>query len=375
MHQRGCARMDNSQSDEECRAFGALLSEWMFLAKVPLLATSHLFERHAMCSSTASMEGKTVVVTGATSGIGLETAIELARRKARVILACRDVEKANAVAQLIHDETKQIAVVKRLVLDSFESVREFCDQVNRSEDRLDVLINNAGLINCSTEFTYTKDGFETCFQANHLSPVLLTLLLLAAEERAEPYRERVVGLAQHRRRVAARGEGARPVHAAHAVRGVRQQQAGAEPLHRGAGRQDQGHRRHCKLPPSRPGADSHSESWITFAQADFSSRRAHERKDGRGRRTDDRAAGGGPGAGEDHGRVLRGVRARQRALPQPAARGPRAGRARVPHVRPTGRARSGRALLHAQPLTVVSFERVACIFTILWIETNCIGSY
>ncbi|XP_065311221.1 retinol dehydrogenase 14-like isoform X5 [Dermacentor albipictus] len=178
MHQRGCARMDNSQSDEECRAFGALLSEWMFLAKVPLLATSHLFERHAMCSSTASMEGKTVVVTGATSGIGLETAIELARRKARVILACRDVEKANAVAQLIHDETKQIAVVKRLVLDSFESVREFCDQVNRSEDRLDVLINNAGLINCSTEFTYTKDGFETCFQANHLSPVLLTLLLL-----------------------------------------------------------------------------------------------------------------------------------------------------------------------------------------------------
>ncbi|XP_050046127.1 retinol dehydrogenase 12-like [Dermacentor andersoni] len=180
--------MGNSQSDEEGRAFGALLSEWMFLAKVPLLATSHLFERHAMCSSTASMEGKTVVVTGATSGIGLETAIELARRKARVILACRDVEKANAVAQLIHDETKQIAVVKRLVLDSFESVREFCDQVNRSEDRLDVLINNAGLINCSTEFTYTKDGFETCFQANHLSPVLLTLMLLEKLRKSAPSR-------------------------------------------------------------------------------------------------------------------------------------------------------------------------------------------
>lgn len=183
--------MDHGRSDEECRPFGqlgALVSEWMFLARVPPLATSHLFERPGMCSSTASMEGKTVIVTGATSGIGLETAMELARRKARVILACRDVEKASAVAQLIRAETKQTAVVKKLVLDSFESVREFCDQVNRSEDRLDVLVNNAGLINCSTEFTYTKDGFEACFQANHLSPVLLTLMLLEKLRKSAPSR-------------------------------------------------------------------------------------------------------------------------------------------------------------------------------------------
>ncbi|XP_037564259.1 retinol dehydrogenase 12 isoform X3 [Dermacentor silvarum] len=330
--------MDHGRSDEECRPFGqlgALVSEWMFLARVPPLATSHLFERPGMCSSTTSMEGKTVIVTGATSGIGLETAMELARRKARVILACRDVEKASAVAQLIRAETKQTAVVKKLVLDSFESVREFCDQVNRSEDRLDVLVNNAGLINCSTEFTYTKDGFEACFQANHLSPVLLTLMLLvhratcgttraicqfcspreAAEERAEPDRQRVLGLALHRRRVAAGSEGAREVHAAHALRGVRQQQAGHVPLHRRAGRQDQEHRRHCKLPPSRPGADSHSKPWIIFAQTDFSSCCVHQRKDGRARRTDNHTAGGGPGAREDHGRIFRRMRARRRALP------------------------------------------------------------
>lgn len=166
----------------------ALLSEWMFLTRVAPLAASHLFEGHAMCSSDASMEGKTAIITGATSGIGLETAKELSRRKARVILACRNVEKAKDVAQRITDETKQPVVVKRLVLDSFESVREFCDEVNSSEERLDVLINNAGLINGSSELTYTKDGFEACFQINHLSPVLLTLLLLDKLRESAPSR-------------------------------------------------------------------------------------------------------------------------------------------------------------------------------------------
>ncbi|KAH8040198.1 hypothetical protein HPB51_009746 [Rhipicephalus microplus] len=182
----------DSPSMKQCRSafsrFYDLLSEWMFLARVAPLSTSHLFERHAMCSSDASMEGKTVIITGATSGIGLETAKELARRKARVILACRNVEKAKEVAQQISDETNQPVVVKKLVLDSLESVKEFCDEINESEERLDVLINNAGLINSSEEFTYTKDGFEACFQINHLSPVLLTLLLLDKLRKSAPSR-------------------------------------------------------------------------------------------------------------------------------------------------------------------------------------------
>ncbi|CAN7995987.1 unnamed protein product, partial [Ixodes pacificus] len=81
------------------------------------------------------------------SGIGKETAKELARRKARVILACRNLEKADKARQEIFEETQQKVVVKRLDLASLRSVREFADDILKTESRLDILVNNAGLIN------------------------------------------------------------------------------------------------------------------------------------------------------------------------------------------------------------------------------------
>ncbi|EEC19279.1 short-chain dehydrogenase, putative [Ixodes scapularis] len=80
-------------------------------------------------------------------GIGKETAKELARRKARVILACRNLEKADKAMQEIFEETQQKVVIKRLDLASLRSVREFADDILKTESRLDVLVNNAGLIN------------------------------------------------------------------------------------------------------------------------------------------------------------------------------------------------------------------------------------
>ncbi|XP_077556810.1 retinol dehydrogenase 12-like [Haemaphysalis longicornis] len=186
--QRDVSRQLDEYSGTLIDKLWAYYEELIFFTRLASLGLNHVFEPAAMCQSQASMEGKTVIVTGATSGIGLKTAKELARRKARVILACRNVEKANSIAQKIQDDTKQAVVVKKLVLNSFESVRSFCEDINRTEPRLDVLINNAGMVNISRDIVLTKDGYEDCMQANHLSPVLISLLLLEKLKKSAPSR-------------------------------------------------------------------------------------------------------------------------------------------------------------------------------------------
>jgi len=141
----------------------------------------------AMCHSDQNMEGKTVLITGATAGIGKATAEDMARRKARVILACRNMEKANRVANGIKSSTgNQNVVVKHLELSSFDSVRKCAEDVLRTEERLDVLINNAGIF--PERFEITEDGCEKVMQSNHLGHFLLTLLLLDLIKKSSPSR-------------------------------------------------------------------------------------------------------------------------------------------------------------------------------------------
>lgn len=85
------------------------------------------------------------------AGVGKETALELARRGARVVIGCRNLQKARLVAQEIFDRTQQRVIVKHLDMNSLKSVRHFCDDVIKTEDRLDVLINNAGAIGRTRE--------------------------------------------------------------------------------------------------------------------------------------------------------------------------------------------------------------------------------
>lgn len=181
-----------SPAEKESKTFAAwvwtLVAEMVFFVKLALISTEHLWERHAMCASQATMEGKTVIVTGATSGIGRETAKELAHRKARVIIACRNLKRARVVAQEIFDETKQLVVVKHLDLHSLKSVRQFCDDVITTEQRLDVLINNAGGVGHSKKVKLTEDGYEESFQANYLAPFLLTILLVDLLKKSSPSR-------------------------------------------------------------------------------------------------------------------------------------------------------------------------------------------
>ena len=151
----------------------------------------------AICPSNALMTGKTVIITGANSGIGQATALELAKRQARVILACRDVDKANATVRYIRRKTASgQLVVKRLNLASLASVKSFAEDISKGEDHIDVLINNAGVMQCP--FSTTEDGFETQMGVNHLGHFYLTNLLLAKLKQSAPSRVVVVSSGLHK---------------------------------------------------------------------------------------------------------------------------------------------------------------------------------
>ncbi len=112
--------------------------------------------------------GRTIVVTGANSGLGACTARELARSGANVILACRDTAKGGAAAATMTGNVE----VRPLDLSDLASVRAFADGI----EHLDVLVNNAGVM--ATPLRRTKDGFELQIGTNHLGHFALTGLLL-----------------------------------------------------------------------------------------------------------------------------------------------------------------------------------------------------
>lgn len=121
--------------------------------------------------------GRTILVTGANSGIGFATSAVLSRAGARVLLACRDHDKATAAAARIREQTPD-ADLGIVVLDqaSLASVTAAAAQIRDEEARLDVLVNNAGVM--GPPLTRTEDGFELQFGVNHLAVFALTAHLL-----------------------------------------------------------------------------------------------------------------------------------------------------------------------------------------------------
>ena len=141
------------------------------------------------------LSGKTAVVTGAASGIGVETARALLTAGARVLLAVRDTAKGEAVAAELRQSTgNPAAEVVALDLSSLASVRQAAADLLNTAPRIDLLINNAGVM--ATPQGQTADGFEMQFGTNHLGHFLLTTLLMPALLAAAP--SRVVVAEQHR---------------------------------------------------------------------------------------------------------------------------------------------------------------------------------
>ena len=156
-------------------------------AAVAVLFAGRRFFQGPRCNSSKGLKGKTAVITGGNTGIGKETAIDLARRGARVIIGCRNLEKGKAALKEIHERSGSTDVfLLKIDLASLDSVRKFADNILNSEPRLDILINNAGVMAC--DYQKTEDGFEMQFGTNHLGHFLLTMLLLDLIKKSEPSR-------------------------------------------------------------------------------------------------------------------------------------------------------------------------------------------
>lgn len=148
-------------------------------------------------SDIPDLSGKTAIVTGANSGIGIETARELARKGARVILACRTQEKGEAALQNIRGELPGASLqLESLDLADLASVARFAQEFKKSSSRLDILCNNGGVM--VPPLGKTADGFEIQFGTNHLGHFALTAQLLEVIRATDGARVVTVSSTAHR---------------------------------------------------------------------------------------------------------------------------------------------------------------------------------
>lgn len=123
------------------------------------------------------LKGKTIIVTGGNSGLGYESVKAFAMKSAQVILASRSMEKGEeAKTRILNEQANSKIHVMELDLGDLESVKDFTDKFKKQHNRLDILLNNAGIM--MTPYFKTKDGFEGQFGTNHLGHFALTGLLM-----------------------------------------------------------------------------------------------------------------------------------------------------------------------------------------------------
>jgi retinol dehydrogenase 13 len=174
-------------------------------------------------TTTASMSGKVCVISGSTSGVGLEAVKRLASGDAQIVMVCRDPDKAEAIRKEILTQYDIRVDIIPSDFSDLDDVRKAANILLKEYPRIDVLINSAGLH--STTRTTTRAGFETVFCVNHLAPFLLTYLMLERLKQCAPARiiqvnsegHRFGGLDlddlnwEHRRYIGLRGYGASKV--------------------------------------------------------------------------------------------------------------------------------------------------------------------
>ncbi|MFX3632053.1 MAG: SDR family oxidoreductase [Candidatus Pristimantibacillus sp.] len=129
------------------------------------------------------MNNQIVLITGANSGMGLASTVELAKAGAHIVMACRSKERGEQALQQAMQQSGSKRIELMLCdLGSFESIRAFAETFKHKFDRLDVLLNNAGVVSLKRELT--TDGYESAIGVNHLGHFLLTNLLIELLEKA-----------------------------------------------------------------------------------------------------------------------------------------------------------------------------------------------
>lgn len=136
---------------------------------------------------SGTLDGKTCLVTGATNGVGLETAVGLAKLGGTVVMTARNEAKGKgSLADVISRSGSESVDLMMADFASMASIRKFAEEFKKKYDRLEVVVNNAGAVNMSR--SVTEDGFETTFGVNHLGYFLLTNLLLDLVKSSAPAR-------------------------------------------------------------------------------------------------------------------------------------------------------------------------------------------
>lgn len=138
-------------------------------------------------TKTNKIENSVVIVTGSNTGIGKETVRELAKRGAHVYMACRDMTKCEeARAEIVVESNNKYVYCRECDLASYDSIKQFVHTFKNEQKRLDILINNGGVMRCPKGVT--KEGIETQLGVNHVGHFLLTNLLLDLLKSSSPSR-------------------------------------------------------------------------------------------------------------------------------------------------------------------------------------------
>nr|XP_022902914.1 retinol dehydrogenase 13-like [Onthophagus taurus] len=170
---------------QEISIFHQILFSLIIFFLILLLLSTYCKLSIGWNKSNVCLNGKTILITGGNSGLGYQTALILASRGAKIILA--DKNNLTQSKKNIIQETKNNKIITKYVdLASFDTIKILAKEIIEEEDRLDVLINNAGISGYFPGFT--KDGLQLLMQVNHFGPFLLTHLLVPLLKKSTPSR-------------------------------------------------------------------------------------------------------------------------------------------------------------------------------------------